>query len=96
MKKNIFNAYVKRIIKEFSITRDMLFDKNKGDDFSHARHLLYWACSVDGGFRNGTIVRMMKENGYDTGHSTIAYGINKMQATEDSLYMDIKDKICLG
>ena len=96
MKKKKFNTYINKILKEFSISRERLFTKTKEQYIVDARQMLYWACIIDGGFNKVTVVRMMKENGYDIGHSTIIHGINKMNDTEDKYYIKLKEKLCIN
>jgi chromosomal replication initiation ATPase DnaA len=94
MKRKQFNTYVRKILRHFEISRDLLFTSTKERDVVEARQSLYWACFVHGEFRVGEIVRMMKENGYDIGHSTIIHGINKMKITEDKYNIKLQEKLC--
>lgn len=94
MKRKQFNIYVRKILRHFEISRDLLFTNTKERDVVEARQSLYWACFVHGEFRVGEIVRMMKENGYDIGHSTIIHGINKMNITEDKYNIKLQQKLC--
>ena len=94
MKRKQFNTYVRKILRHFEISRDLLFTNTKERDVAEARQSLYWACFVHGEFRVGEIVRMMKENGYDIGHSTIIHGINKMKITEDKYNIKLQEKLC--
>ena len=94
MKRKQFNTYVRKILKEFGISRELLFTNTKQREVADARHLLYWACFVHGKFRKGEIARIMKENGYDIGHSTIIHGINKMNITENKYNIKLQEKLC--
>lgn len=94
MKRKKFNTYVNKILREFSIPRERLFTKTKEQDIVDARQILYWTCLADGEFKIGTIVRMMRENGYDIGHSTIIHGITRMNNTEDKYYIKLQQKLC--
>ena len=94
MKRKQFNIYVRKILKEFSISRELLFTNTKEREVVDARQMLYWTCIADGEFKIGTTVRMMRENGYDIGHSTIIHGITRMNNTEDRYYIKLQQKIC--
>ena len=94
MKRKQFNIYVRKILKEVGISRELLFTKTKDREVVNARQVLYWACFVHGKFRAGEIVRIMKENGYDIGHSTIIHGINKINTTEDKYNIKLQEELC--
>ena len=94
MKRKQFNIYVREILKEFGISRELLFTNTKEREVVNARYVLYWACFVHGKFRKDEIVRIMKENGYDIGHSTIIHGINKIKTTEDKYNIKLQEKLC--
>ncbi len=94
MKRKQFNIYVRKILKEFGISRELLFTNTKEREVVNARQVLYWACFVHGEFRVGEIVRIMKENGYDIGHSTIIHGINKINTTEDKYNIKLQEELC--
>ena len=94
MKRKQFNIYVRKILKEFSISRELLFTNTKEREVVDARQMLYWTCLFDGDLKISTIVRMMRDNGYDIGHSTIIHGITRMRNTEDRYYIKLQKKIC--
>ena len=94
MKRERFNIYVELVLKEFNIQWERLFTKTKERDIVDARQMLYWICSIDGEFKIGTIVRMMRENGYDIEHPTIIHGIKRMSDTEDKDYKRLMEYIC--
>lgn len=94
MKRKQFNIYVRKILKEFGISRELLFTNTKEREVVDARQMLYWTCLADGEFKIGAIVRMMRENGYDIGHSTIIHGITRMNNIEDKYYIRLQQKLC--
>ncbi len=96
MQRKIFNIYVGMVLNSLGIERDEFFSKTKRNDITQARYMLYWALFTDAGgdFKKCVITRMMKENGYDVSHSTVHYGIEKMENTEDKYHLKIKHNIC--
>lgn len=78
MKTDIFNQYVDSICKLFDITKDELFSKKRTSQLVDARQLLYYMC-VDRRMQIITIQSLMRDNGYDTNHSTIITGIRSMR-----------------
>ena len=94
MKRKQFNKYVEIIMRHFDISRELLFTNTKERDVADARHNLYWACYAHGNFRSATIIRMMKVNGYNIGHSTIKYGIDKIIRTEEKSNLKLQKKLC--
>ncbi len=95
MQRKVFNIYVGMVLNSFNIEREDLFTKTKRKEIAEARHMLYWMCFADGDFKVGVIVRMMRENGYDVGHSSVIYGINVMNSTDDKYHLKIQENICL-
>lgn len=79
MKSDIFNQYVDKITKRFSITKEELFSKTKKPECAEARHMLYYLCHTRP-MRITYIQAYMNENGYNTSHSVILYGISSAQA----------------
>lgn len=76
MKREVFENYVEIVAKEFGIPTEMIFLKSKDRAISTARHMLYYVCyKRPMGF--SLIRNLMNENGYDVGHSSIIYGIEK-------------------
>ncbi len=90
MKADIFYQYVDKITELFRISREDLFSRSKRRDLVDARHLLYYLC-----FKRpmslAYIQRFMKENGYNTQHSSVIHGINTVQSRvkDDSDYMQV-------
>lgn len=78
MKKEIFNQYTDSIVRLFGITREELFSKNRTIKLVDARQLLYYM-SFERNMRVTQIQELMKENGYDTNHSTIIGGVRSME-----------------
>jgi len=78
MKQDVFNQYVDRIVKIFGIQKSELFIKSKKRDFVDARYLLYYLCA-NRPMNVSYIEKYMKQNGYDTNHNTIIYGIASVE-----------------
>jgi chromosomal replication initiation ATPase DnaA len=78
MKKEIFNKYVDSICKLFDIDKEELFSKKRTGILVDARQLLYYMC-IDRRMQITTIQKLMRDNGYDTNHSTIITGIRSMR-----------------
>lgn len=78
MKTDIFNQYVNSICNLFDITKDQLFSKKRTTALVDARQLLYYMC-VDRRMQITTIQQLMRDNGYDTNHSTIITGVRSMR-----------------
>lgn len=77
MKKEVFNKYAELIIDMFEITREQLFSKTKVRNIVDARYLLYYLCVT----RPMPIVylqQFLEEEGYETSHAPIIYGIRTM------------------
>ncbi len=77
MKKEIFDQYVDSIVRLFGITHEELFSKSRIIKLVDARQLLYYMCH-ERNIRVTQIQEFMKENGYDTNHSTIIGGVRSM------------------
>lgn len=78
MKKEIFNIYANKIAKLFDISTDELFSKKRLINLVDARQLLYFMC-YERNIPITTIQSLMRDNGYDTNHSTIIGGIRSMK-----------------
>lgn len=78
MKREIFDQYVDNICKLFNITKDEFFSKNRQTKLVDARQLLYYMC-VDRRMQITTIQEFMRDNNYDTNHSTIITGVRSMR-----------------
>lgn len=94
MKREIFNQYVDSICKLFDITKEELFEKNRKTKLVDARQLLYYMC-VDRRMQITVIQSFMKDNGYDTNHSTIITGVRSMmvKTKDDPDYRVVISKI---
>jgi chromosomal replication initiation ATPase DnaA len=94
MKQEIFDMYVKEVVKLFKIKRDELFTKNKRRDLADARYLLYYLCA-----KRPMNIRYIQEymvaNGYNIKHSSIIHGINVIakRVEEDTDYTYIINDI---
>jgi chromosomal replication initiation ATPase DnaA len=77
MKKEIFDQYADSIVRLFGITHEELYSKNRIIKLVDARQLLYYMCH-ERNIRVTQIQEFMKENGYDTNHSTIIGGVRSM------------------
>jgi len=77
-KQKAFTEYVSLIAEAFGIEQEHLFAKTKSRTYSTARHLLYYLCSKRP-MSVTSIAMYMGENGYDTGHSSIIYGIKQAE-----------------
>ena len=78
MKNKIFNTYVKEVCRLFGISNDMLFTKIKRRDVVDARQLLFYLCR-ERQMSVRYIQEYMMDNGFSIHHSTIGYGINKVE-----------------
>lgn len=94
MKKDIFDRYASAVAEEFGIPMEALFVKTKGRHITHARHMLFYLChkrmmSV------ASIMLYMRNNDYDTGHSSVIYGIHKTERRmeDDNDYVSVAHKI---
>jgi chromosomal replication initiation ATPase DnaA len=94
MKQDIFNKYVERICKRFSITPEQLFNKTKKANIVDARHLLYYVC-LHRPMKVITVQEYMEENGYKINHSSVLYGIKSItdKITHDKDYKKVIDDI---
>tara|TARA_R110002072_G_scaffold181471_2_gene337759 strand:+ start:163 stop:471 length:309 start_codon:yes stop_codon:yes gene_type:complete len=78
MKQEIFESYIKKVCKRFSIKESSeLFAKNKRRDVVDARHLLYYMC-YQRPMRIRYIQQYMLDKGYDISHSSIIHGIKQV------------------
>lgn len=93
MKRKRFNLYVDIILKEFGVSRETLFTKNKEREIVDARQMLYWACYVSG-FTIAIIIRMMEENDYYIQYPSVRQGIDRMSKNKDKDYAKLKERIC--
>ena len=83
MKKPIFNAYADAIAKEFHLSLEELFDKDKKGELVDARQMLYWLC-MERPIRISYIRTFMGEHGFDASHSTIIHGYRQAKKLIDS------------
>lgn len=94
MKIDIFNQYVDRITDLFGITKEGFFSKSKERELVDARYLLYYLC-----FKRPMnikyIQKYMQDNGYETKHTTILYGIRAVEkrVKDDSDYLQVFKEI---
>ncbi len=95
MQRKVFIKYLFNIINSFNISVDDFFKKTKDREIVEARHIFYWLCYNDGKLKISVIVRMMKDYGYNIGHSSVIYGINTIDETEDNYQLTIKESLCL-
>ena len=93
MKRKRFDLYVEIILKEFGVSREMFFTKNKEREIVDARQMLYWACDISG-FTIASIIRMMEENDYYIQYPSVKQGIDRMSKTKDKDYAKFKKRIC--
>jgi chromosomal replication initiation ATPase DnaA len=94
MKQDIFNKYAQAVADEFDIPHDLLFARTKERHVTHARHMLFYLC-YKRKMSVASIMMYMKNNEYDTGHSSVIYGIHKTEdrMDEDTDYVLIAKKI---
>lgn len=94
MKQDIFDKYASNVADEFGIPRDLLFVKTKERNYTNARHMLYYLCSIRP-IKTSSIMTYMGMNGYEIGHSSIIYGINQTakRMKEDYDYVRVINKI---
>jgi chromosomal replication initiation ATPase DnaA len=94
MKREIFNQYVDSITRLFGITREQLFSKNRTSKLVDARQLLYYMC-MDRNIKVTQVQELMRDNGYDTNHSTIIGGVRSMtfKVKEDPDYRVVISKL---
>ena len=78
MKKQIFNHFIKSIVKLFDITEDEMFAQSKKRSIVDARQLLYFLCALRD-MRYSTIQEYLKERDVDVSHTTIIHGVKQMQ-----------------
>jgi chromosomal replication initiation ATPase DnaA len=77
MKEEIFNQYVYAVCKEMKVDNVDFFAKTKKPDVVQARYLLYYLC-FNRPMRTYEIQKFMSNNYYETNHSTIIRGIDRM------------------
>lgn len=78
MKKQVFKSYADKISTLYDIRLESLFEKNKIRKIVDARYMLYYLCKE----RNMKIIQIksfMQEQGYETAHTTIIYGIKVVE-----------------
>jgi chromosomal replication initiation ATPase DnaA len=94
MKEEIFNQYVYAVCKEMNVDNAELFTKTKKPDTVQARYLLYYLC-FNRPMRAYEIQKFMSNNYYETDHSTILRGIERMGETvkKDKDYANLVYKI---
>ncbi len=94
MKQEIFEKYATNVADEFGIPKDLLFVKTKERNFTVARHMLYYLCSKRP-INISSIMTYMGQRGYEIGHSSIIYGINKTEErmSEDRDYVRVINRI---
>lgn len=94
MKKDIFNEYVNAVTRKYYINRKELFSKTKKTEVVDARQTLYYLC-YNRPMQINFINRCMKDNGYETAHTTILRGIIAMEEKMkmDPDYSEMIDKI---
>jgi len=97
MKRDVFNEYVEVVTIKYHITRDELFSKSKKSDIVDARQTLYYLC-YHRPMQVNFINRCMRDNGYDTAHTTILRGIVAMdeKIKSDTDYANMINKIQNG
>ena len=76
MKHNIFDTYANAVAKQFHLTLDQMFSKDRRRDIVDARQMLYFIC-MERPIRLSYIQRFMEENGCHVKHSTIIHGYNR-------------------
>jgi len=76
MKKNIFDSYANAVAKQFHLTLDQMFSKDRRRDIVDARQMLYFIC-MERPIRLSYIQRFMLENGCEVTHSTIIHGYKR-------------------
>lgn len=94
MKEEIFNQYVYAVCKEMKVDNVDFFAKTKKPDVVKARHLLYYLC-FNRPMRTYEIQKFMSNNYYETDHSTIIRGIDRMNEVlkKDKDYSNLIKKI---
>jgi chromosomal replication initiation ATPase DnaA len=97
MKRDVFNEYTDVVIRTYHISREDLFSKSKRPEIVDARQTLYFLC-YNRPMHINFINRCMKDNGYDTAHTTILRGIIAMEEKikSDPDYANMIDKIQNG
>lgn len=90
MKVDIFNQYVDRITELFGISKESLFSKSKERECVDARYLLYYVC-FKRPMNVSYVQKYMNDNGYNTKHTTILYGIRAVEkrVKDDADYMQV-------
>tara|TARA_R110000796_G_scaffold78440_2_gene174890 strand:- start:193 stop:492 length:300 start_codon:yes stop_codon:yes gene_type:complete len=94
MKREIFNQYKIEVVRIFRLKDGEILTKTKRRDIVDARNMLYYLCATRP-MRIRDIQEYMKEDGYDTGHSSIIQGIKCMyeRIEGDKDYLSIVKKI---
>ncbi len=94
MKEEIFNQYAYAVCKEMNIENTDLFTKTKKPDIVQSRYLLYYLC-FNRPMRTYEIQKFMSFNDYETDHSTIIRGIDRMSEAikKDKDYSNLIKKI---
>lgn len=79
MKKQIFNHFIKSIIKLFDISEEEMFSQTKKRSIVESRQLLYFLCA-NRDIKVSTTQEYLLERGVKVSHTTIAHGISQIQS----------------
>lgn len=94
MKYALFNKLATQVSVAFGMEEKYLFQKNKKASIVDARYLLYYLC-LENKIQLTNIQKYMENRGYQIPHSTIHYGIKRVnkKVSEDKDYQIVIDRI---
>lgn len=78
MKQQVFNEMLSKVCDLFEIEKDELLSKTKNREAVDARHMLYYLCRKRP-MRLTSIQSFLSKEGFDTAHSAIHHGINRVE-----------------
>ena len=87
MKYKLFSKLALEVSHVFRVDEKKMFAKNKDTEVVDARFLLYYLCKINK-IKQVQIQNFMLERGYDTPHTSIAYGVRSVtkKVEEDNEY----------
>ena len=90
MKQEVFNKYVEKVSKLFSVSKEEFFSKTKKREIVDARQMVYYLCSRRH-INISYIQKYMKENNYEIHHPSIIKGIQRIEekTKEDMDYVTV-------
>ena len=76
-----FNKYATNVARKFKIKKSDLFSTKRKQEFSDARHVLFWV-SIKSGITISYIQKYCKHNGLTISHPAVIHGVSKIDSME--------------